>query len=177
MATKLWEQDIDKTVDWGNADGLGTPVSGKYVQKFIKDSLAKKFGYLYYDRAALKYYVFADEDDYLAYSEDPITNATLLLATFDAPAPADISIISKSNDNVTTLLNATNRKITFNYYIVDKSNNPVAENVSFRAVIARSGEQQTFTDNIPIDRENYDDKEVGTSYSFNLDNYYYLDRS
>ena len=174
MATKLWDQEIDKTVDWGNADGLGTPVSGKYVQKFIKDTLAKKFGHLYYDRSALKYYVFADVEDYNTWDEDGpehLSTESLVLATFDAPAPADISIISKSDDSVTTLLTASNRKIEFNYYIVDKSNNAVAENVSLRAVIARSGEQQSFTDNIAIDREHYNDKEVGTHYSFNLDSY------
>lgn len=182
MATLLWEKEIDKTIDWGNADGLGTPVSGQYVQKFIKDTLAKKFGYLYYDRTALKYYVFADEDDYNAYASDPIGNESLLLATFDAPSPADINIIRKSLDNVTTLLTAKNRKITFNYYILDKSSNPVAENVSFRAVISRGGEQQTFTDTIKPDTTvdktdpenttaNYADKDKGTSYTFNLDEY------
>jgi len=170
MATKLWEQEIDKTIDWGNADGLGTPVSGKYVQKFIKDSLAKKFGYLYFDRTALKYYVFADEDDYLTYMDDSINNAALLLATFDAPAPADINIISKSSDNVTTLLNAVNRKITFNYYIVDKSNNAVVESVSIRTSIEHSGELQTFTETWRPGA-NADDPNIGTNYEFNIDKY------
>ena len=182
MATILWEHEIDKTVDWGGDISTGgAPVSGKYVQKFIKDTLNKKFGYLYYDRTALKYLVFADEDDYLEYSEDPVGNSALLLASFDAPAPATISIISKSLDNITTLLSATGRKIEFNYYILDKSENPVSENVSFRAVINHAGEQSVVTDTIKsdttiqtIDGEkiaNYANKNVGTKYVFNLDKY------
>lgn len=182
MATVLWEHEIDKTVDWGgDLSTGGAPVSGKYVQQFIKDTLSKKFGYLYFDRNALKYLVFADEADYLEYSVDPVANASLLLASFDAPAPATISIISKSSDNVTTLLSATGRKIEFNYYIVDKSDNPVSENVSFRAVISRAGEQQVITDTIKSDTSvheidgvkipNYANKEVGTKYTFNLDKY------
>ena len=107
MATILWDQEIDKTIDWaGDVNTGNAPVSGKYVQKFIKDTLAKKFGYMYYDRSALKYLVFADEDDYNTYSLDPTNNSGLLLATFDAPAPATISIVDSSDYNVTTLLTA-----------------------------------------------------------------------
>ena len=186
MATILWEHEIDKTVDWGGDISTGgAPVSGKYVQQFIKDSLAKKFGYLYFDRANLKYLIFADESDYIAYTEDPVGNSAMLLASFDAPAPADISIISKSADNTTTLLSATGKKIEFNYYILDKSQNPVSENVSFRAVINHAGEQQVYTDTIKPDMTiqtvetedgstqipNYANKNVGTKYTFALDNY------
>jgi hypothetical protein len=43
MAEKLWEQEIDKTVDWGGDNSTGgAAVSGQFVQKFIKDTLAKK---------------------------------------------------------------------------------------------------------------------------------------
>lgn len=90
MATTLWEQEIDKSVDWGGDSSTGgAAVSGQYVQKFIKDTLAKKFGFLHYDRDALKYLVFADEEDYNKYANDTTGEfASLLLATFDAPAPA-----------------------------------------------------------------------------------------
>jgi len=172
MATILWDQEIDKTIDWaGDVNTGNAPVSGKYVQKFIKDTLAKKFGYMYYDRSALKYLVFADEDDYNTYSLDPTNNSSLLLATFDAPAPATISIVDSSDYNVTTLLTASQRKLHFNYYIIDKSSNAVAENVSMRVLITRSGESQSFTDTISIDRENYNKPEVGTYKEIELDSY------
>ena len=59
MATILWEHEINKNVDWGgDITTGGAPVSGKYVQQFIKDTLAKKFGYLYFDRTNLKYLIF-----------------------------------------------------------------------------------------------------------------------
>lgn len=179
MATILWNQAIDKTVDWaGDASTGGAPVSGKYVQQFIKDTLAKKFGYMYYDRNNLKYLVFADEDDYNTYSLDPTNNASLLLAQFDAPAPASISIYNPSNYNVTTLLNATGRKITFNYYIIDSSNRPVAENVSMRVVFARGGETESFTRIVETDSKNYskdpsksEDGTGGTNVEVELDDY------
>ena len=172
MATILWNQEIDKNVDWaGDISTGGAPVSGKYVQQFIKDTLAKKFGFMYYDRSALKYYVFADEEDYNTYSTDPTNYASLLLASFDAPAPATISIIDNSNLNVTTLLSTTGRKIWFNYYIIDQSGNAVAENVSMRVVFSRGGETETLTQVLSIDREHYNDKEVGTKAEIEIDSY------
>lgn len=99
MATQLWEQEIDKTVDWGGDSSTGgAAVSGQYVQKFIKDTLAKKFGYFHYDRTALKYLVFADEDDANKYLNDSSGEySNLLLTTFDAPPPATINIVENSS--------------------------------------------------------------------------------
>ena len=55
MAIKLWQEDIDKSIDWGGDDQTnGLPVSGEKVQKFIKESLNKKFGKLYYDKEPIE---------------------------------------------------------------------------------------------------------------------------
>ena len=65
MATILWDQSITKQVDWaGDSSTNGQPVSGKYVQEFIKNTLEQKFGFMKYDRDESKYYVFADEYNY-----------------------------------------------------------------------------------------------------------------
>ena len=62
MGKKVWNEPIDKTVDWaGNESTTGLPVSGAMVQKFIKDSLDGKAGLFYYDTANNRYIVFADE--------------------------------------------------------------------------------------------------------------------
>ena len=51
MATKLYEKDIDKYVDWGGDESTnGLPVSGEKIQKFLKESLDNKFGFMYYDK-------------------------------------------------------------------------------------------------------------------------------
>ena len=51
MAIKLYEKDINKNVDWGGDESTnGLPVSGEKIQKFIKESLNGKFGFMYYDK-------------------------------------------------------------------------------------------------------------------------------
>jgi hypothetical protein len=124
MAAKLYTEDIDKTINWGGDEKTnGLPVSGEKVQKFIKETLAKKFGYMKYDRDSNQYWVFADEDDYNAYIEDPDTNASLRLTTFDAPAPATINISNPSKQVNTILLSEIkDQKLSFNYLVRDSSN-------------------------------------------------------
>lgn len=133
MAIKLYQEDIDKSIDWGGDDKTnGLPVAGEKVQKFIKDSLNKKFGYLYYDKDKLtgfedatgtnQYVIFADEEDYIKWFANPTDNATLVLARFDAPAPATIIISGQSKQVNTVLLSAIqDQKISFNYLIKDSS--------------------------------------------------------
>ena len=68
MAKALWNEPIDKHVDWaGDESTLGQPVAGQYVQKFIKDTLENKFGSLHYVKdvgSKGKYYIFADEENF-----------------------------------------------------------------------------------------------------------------
>ena len=170
MATKLWEQEIDKTVDWGGDNSTGgAPVSGQYVQKFLKDTLAKKFGYLHFDRAALKYYVFADEYDYNKYANDTTGEyANLLLATFDAPAPATISIEETSSQRITILSTEKNQSISFKYIVKDSGNNPITESIKASFVFNNSGTIQTVTQNYDVDFDNY---QTGVTQTFNIDNY------
>lgn len=178
MATQLWNQEIDKTVDWGGDTSTGgAAVSGQFVQKFIKDTLAKKFGYLNYDRVNLKYQVFADEADYTTWNADPMVNANLLLATFDAPAPASIHVSMVTPENVTILSSEKNQKITFNYYIMDTSNNLMNEQVNVRVLFTNNGISQTYTTSFEPDYDGYNkmDEEtktpVGTTKSINIDDY------
>ena len=62
MATVLYSgEPLTKNQDWGNADGLGHPASGEYVQTFIKNTLDKKFGFLKFDDESNQYLIFSDE--------------------------------------------------------------------------------------------------------------------
>lgn len=127
MAAKLYtdKERINKTMDWnGDEQTGGLPWSGELVQKFIKDTLAKKFGYMEYDRASNQYWVFADQEDYEAYMADPLANAALRLKTFDAPAPATIEI-SEASKRVNTILlsEVDSQKISFKYLVKDSGGN------------------------------------------------------
>lgn len=169
MATQLWNQEIDKTVDWsGDTSTGGAAVSGKFVQKFIKDTLASKFGYLHYNEETKKYQVFADKDDFNAWNADPTSNSNLVLATFDAPAPATIKVDLLSEASSTILSTEKGQKIKFKYLIQDSSNTPQRESISVRVQVTNGGVSQTFTVNYEPDYEGYKE---GTVKEINIDEY------
>ena len=177
MATTIWDQTIDKNVDWGGDSSTGgAPVSGKRVQEFIKNSLNQKFGYLKYDKAALKYYVFADEENYNLYANDTTgAYANLLLGTFDAPAPATITISNQSAQQNTVLLGSTDNVISFDYYIENSSGIAVAENVTMRMAFTVGSETTSVTEMLPADYDEYDrevdGKKVGKHIDKNISQY------
>lgn len=165
MATQLWNQEIDKTVDWGGDNSTGgAAVSGQYVQKFIKDTLAKKFGYLHYDKANLKYQVFADKEDYDLYSSNPSEYSNLVLATFDAPAPASINAeagyydegewVSASQD-VTILSSVRNNYLRFRYVISDSNSKPISEAITCRITVNNAGTIRTLVRNYEPDYKTF----------------------
>jgi len=91
MSSSTYDQDIDKNVDWGGDTSTGgEPVSGRAVQKFIKDTLQSKIGYIYEDRSHNKCIGFADEGDYELWESDPTTYADLVVQEwycYFPPAP------------------------------------------------------------------------------------------
>ena len=133
MAIKLFQEPIDKRHDWGGDDRTnGLPVSGERVQEFIKNTLNSKFGALYYDRTPItgfedhtgtnQYLIFSDTEDKETWESNPVEYASLVLARFDAPAPATIVISGQSKQVNTVLLSAIqDQKIEFNYLIKDSS--------------------------------------------------------
>ena len=83
---KKYSGDIDKHVDWGNYELSGETyeVVGGSVQKFIKDTLEEKWGFMAKDKNKNLYMVFADEENYNKYLEDPEGNKDLKLAEFES---------------------------------------------------------------------------------------------
>ncbi len=155
MAKALWEQPITKKDDWGGGKfSGGAPVSGKVVQDFIKETLNKKFGYLYYNNAdgKGKYYIFADQSDFDEWYLSPSSNADLVLATFDAPAPATITtktLPKVSPESVTMRFGDTITPIVFHYFIKDNSGNAVLEDVIMRVTATSSSSVKSEVITIP----------------------------
>ena len=143
MATKLWTQPINKYTNWaGDESTNGLPVSGEQVQKYINDSLNKKFGYLYFDKNSTdtydgvtitnhdpsnKYLIFADRTDFAKWASAPVDNSNLILFSFDAPAPATIEISDKG-EQTKTLLEADKDTAVLSFkYRVKKSDGSFAK--------------------------------------------------
>ncbi|MBR6908497.1 hypothetical protein IKN40_08700, partial [bacterium] len=134
MATKLWTQEIKKNTDWSGDDSTnGLPVSGQQVQKFIKDTLNTKFGYLSYDKSdtytqdkievqshqpSNQYIIFADIDEFRMWAENPALNESRVLARFNAPAPATIEISNMGEQTKTILeVDKDSVKLSFDYRV------------------------------------------------------------
>ena len=64
MAKQIWNEPINKSVDWGgDSNTNGLPVSGAMVQKFIKDSLNEKHGASYFEPTTNTMIFFASKEE------------------------------------------------------------------------------------------------------------------
>ena len=161
MGKKVWDEPIDKTVDWaGNESTGGLPVSGAMVQKFIKDSFDGKAGLFYYDTANNRYIVFADEMTKDEYLEDP-TKTDLIIGTFDAPFnyTAEINLASPLYNAI--FLNSTGNYIDFTFDVKNKQGASTGENVTVTYTFIRNSIKK-------VVREN---RKFGESVHFNVDQF------
>lgn len=161
MAKKIWNNPIDKNVDWGGDDATeGLPVSGEMIQKFIKESLNSKAGIFYYDTSNNRYLVFADAEDRDLYLQDP-TLTSLIIGTFDAPFnyTATINLTSKAYNAV--FLNSTGNYIDFTFDVVNKQGASTGENVTVTYTFIRNANKQVVTET----------KKFGDVVHFNIDKY------
>ena len=180
MAIKLYEKDINKYVDWGGDETTnGLPVSGEKIQKFIKESLNGKFGFMYYDKdpearesstgvnvanhtPTNQYIIFSDAEDFALWAADPAEGARYILARFDAPAPATIEITDNSSDLNTILLSdRDNQNLSFTCVVRDKSNNIVTDSCSVSISISNS-----VSGNVVL--PTYSSGEQGKSFTFDF---------
>lgn len=161
MAKKIWNNPIDKNVNWGGDDSTeGMPVSGEMVQKYIKDSLNSKAGIFYYDTSNNRYIVFSDELSKDEYLEDP-TKTHLIIGTFDAPFnyTASINLTSKTYNAV--FLNSTGNYIDFTFDVVNKQGASTGESVTVTYTFIRNANKQTVTET----------RRFGDIVHFNIDKY------
>ena len=90
MANKIYNEPIDRTVDWGGDANTGNaPVSGAMVQKFIKDTFNAKYGFVRVVSDTQQF--FACEDDAVLYDENPDDNSALLLKEVKLPAGGGVA--------------------------------------------------------------------------------------
>ena len=129
MAKKVYDEEIDKHIDWGgDASTEYLPVSGNRVQEFIKNTLNGKMGVIHYDTTNNRYIVFADVETKNSYLEDP-TQTELILGTFDAPFNYTASINLLTSNYVAILTGTTGNIIRFTFDVVNKQGSSVGENV------------------------------------------------
>lgn len=116
----IYDNDINKFTDWnGDNSTDNRPVSGRAVQKFIKDTLQSRIGYVYDDAANNRCLGFADESDYQLYTQDPIQYADLLIHSwysYHPPVPQTLDYRAyygtvdnqiTPEQNITSLLSST----------------------------------------------------------------------
>lgn len=145
MAKELWNNPIDKNVDWGGDESTnGLPVSGAMVQRFIKESLDGKAGLFYYDTANNRYIVFADEATRDEYLDDP-TKTDLILGAFDAPFNymAEINLATPTYNAV--YLGATGNYLDFTFDVKNKQGASTGENVVITYTFIRNATKQVFS--------------------------------
>lgn len=164
MKKKIWTDDISKYTDWGGDSSTSNlPVSGEKVQKFIKDSLEEKFGTIYFDENDSQYLVFADDINRDLYLNDRETYASLLLGSFDAPAPytAEITNLTPSK---TILKGQTGTTFSYNCRILSRDGNPTGEEMRITYIFSNGSVKQT------VNRI-YTAEEGLTGISFLVDDY------
>lgn len=131
MAQKVYDIDIDKSIEWsGDATTGNLPVSGRAIQKFLKDNLEKRFGILYYDQNNNRYLAFADATNRDLYISDPIANANLVLGTWDAPAAYTMTYNLLTDTTVYILNGQKGNYLRYTFDTLNKNNKSVGEAVS-----------------------------------------------
>ena len=161
MAKKVSENDIQNmSEDWGLDITNGLPYSGQAIQKFIKERLNSKMGYFYYDPAANRYLVFADEQSKNEYIANP-TLSNLILGSFDAPFnyEASINMITPSYNPI--FFGSIGNYIEFTFDIKNKEGNSTGENVTVTYTFIRNANKKVITET----------RRYGETVHFNIDDY------
>lgn len=162
MAEQFYDKPINKHTDWGGDNSTGNlPVTGKRVQEFIKGSLDKKVGELYYDASRNRYLLFADEENRDKYFSNPDENADLLMGTFDAPVNYTAEIVLASPTYVSITKETTGNYIEFTFDTKNKNGQSVSEDVTCTYTFRHGSTNVKVT-------EKY---RAGSNVKFNIDKY------
>lgn len=164
MAKKYSPNDIpNKQADWGRDTTYHNyPFSGRAVQKYIKEQLDLKAGFFIPDASNENYLIFADADNYNLYMSDPVTYASLLIAT--VPLESNYNVrITLDNTNVINNINYgdINNVISAYFAVVNKAGNEIADNFDVTITIRNGGSQTVL----------HRSATYGTLFSINIDEY------
>ena len=166
MRNKIYNEEISKHINWGGDENTGgLPVSGEKVQKFIKDTLNSKVGFLYYDPDINMYRCFADEESKNLYYEHPEDEAYkgLLLGSFEAPFNYETQIKLTGDTQIYKAVQkgSTGNIIEFTFNTYNKQQQPVGGLATVTYTIIRNSTKKVITET----------KSSGSIVSFNLDKY------
>ena len=163
-----------KTDDWGGKfikDGvIYDSAGGDSVQAFIKDTLDRKWGYIY-DNNRGKYYVFADEEScnlYLEHEDDdpmPEEYAKLKLAEMNSYSNYHIVITLDTEHTMPAnaiLVGQTGNKVVFVANTYDKDETPLLEGLTINYTITRPDGSKTMITHVT---------QTGKQEELTVDNY------
>lgn len=159
--SKYYNEQIDKHIPWdGNEKTENKRVRGIRVEEFLKNTLEKKIGELYYDASNNRYLAFADAENRDVYLNDT-TKTELLLATFDAPFnySAEINLITPTYNAV--FLGSTGNYIDFTFDIKNKQGASTGENVYITYTFIRNSIKSTITES----------RKPGETVHYNIDEF------
>lgn len=156
---KLYQGELLKSEDWGSEitrieEGVEVKydaAGGTAVQNFIKNTLDRKWGYIY-DNNKGKYYVFADEEScalYLEHEDDdpmPEEYAKLKLAEMNSYSNYRIVITLDTEHTMPTnaiLVGQTGNKVVFVANTYDKDENPLLEGLTINYTVTRPDGSKT----------------------------------
>ena len=164
MAKKIWDEDITGyEQDWGGDDSTGNlPISGRAVQKFLKQELNSRVGYMIKPDGSNAYYCFASEGMYLKWLDAPDEEKPqYVLASFIAPAEFK-AVINLIGTWPKTILKGTlgmYLEYTFDVYN-DTTKVSTGEDVIVTYTITNAGAKETKVESYVY----------GTQVKFGLDN-------
>lgn len=164
MAKKIWDEDITGyEQDWGGDDSTGNlPISGRAVQKFLKQELNSRIGYMIKPDGSNAYYCFASEEMYLKWLDaSDEEKPQYVLASFIAPAEFK-AVIKLLGTWPKTILKGTSGiylEYTFDVYN-DTTKVSTGEDVVVTYTITNAGAKETKVESYVH----------GTQVKFSLDN-------
>ena len=164
MAKKIWDEDITGyEQDWGGDASTGNlPISGRAVQKFLKQELNSRIGYMIKPDGSNAYYCFASEETYLKWLDaSDEEKPQYVLASFIAPAEFK-AVIKLLGTWPKTILKGTSGiylEYTFDVYN-DTTKVSTGEDVVVTYTITNAGAKETKVESYVH----------GTQVKFSLDN-------
>lgn len=164
MAKKYSNNPIpDKYTDWGKDPTFHNyPFSGKSVQEYIKKQFDNKVGYLHPDASNENYLLFADEDNYNLYMQDPIEHADLLIGTVPLASNYVVAIDLENTETINYInYGDTGNYIQAYFKVLNKGGAEISDEFKVTITIRNGSAVTTLHRNATY----------GTLFSLNIDEY------
>ena len=150
MAKKYYEGEINMNTDWGAAGDEKLPVSGERVQKFIKDTLNSKMGYVGLNETSGMYVLTKDFETFESYldtitSENPKGDESMTLGMFRAPYEysASVSVLDPESGYKVILSGEKNTTIKFKGETKGGDGSLVEESYTYKITFRNGGTSNT----------------------------------